>query len=78
FPKHAVEARLPWRRSNGTMHSDMPQDIEEFLMYPATERSLRWNDPAVGIDWPLAIGIDPVVSPKDAEAASFAQCEKYP
>jgi dTDP-4-dehydrorhamnose 3,5-epimerase len=44
---------------------------------PATERALRWNDPAIGIDWPLAIGIDPIVSPKDAEAASFAECEKY-
>ena len=44
---------------------------------PTTERALRWNDPAIGIDWPLAIGIDPIVSPKDAEAASFAECEKY-
>jgi dTDP-4-dehydrorhamnose 3,5-epimerase len=44
---------------------------------PATERALRWNDPAIGIDWPLPIGIDPIISPKDAEAASFAECEKY-
>jgi len=44
---------------------------------PSTERALRWNDPAIGIDWPLAIGIEPIISAKDAEAASFAECEKY-
>jgi hypothetical protein len=25
----------------------------------------------------LEIGIDPIVSPKDAAAASFKECEKY-
>ena len=33
------------------------------------ERSLRWDDPAIGIDWPLArIGGQPLVAPKDAVA----------
>jgi dTDP-4-dehydrorhamnose 3,5-epimerase len=45
---------------------------------PETERALLWNDPTVGIHWPLPVGIDPVVSPKDAAAANFAACEKYP
>ncbi len=44
---------------------------------PSTERSLRWNDPALAIDWPLERGIEPLVSPKDAIAASFEECEKY-
>jgi dTDP-4-dehydrorhamnose 3,5-epimerase len=44
---------------------------------PATERDLRWNDPDLAIDWPIEIGLQPVVSVKDAEAASFADCEKY-
>lgn len=40
------------------------------------ERSLLWNDPDVGIDWPL--GDDEIVlSEKDGNALSFAQCEKY-
>jgi dTDP-4-dehydrorhamnose 3,5-epimerase len=32
---------------------------------PTDEHSLRWDDPALGIDWPLA---EPVVSVKDAAA----------
>lgn len=44
---------------------------------PSAERSLRWNDPELGIDWPLAVGIDPLVSEKDKVAAGFAECEKY-
>lgn len=44
---------------------------------PDMDRSLRWNDPDLAIDWPIEIGLDPIVSPKDAAAASFADCEKY-
>jgi dTDP-4-dehydrorhamnose 3,5-epimerase len=44
---------------------------------PDMERSLRWNDPDLAIDWPIDIGLEPIVSPKDAAAASFADCEKY-
>jgi dTDP-4-dehydrorhamnose 3,5-epimerase len=44
---------------------------------PSSERSLLWNDPELGINWPIEIGINPLVSPKDADAASFAECEKY-
>ena len=29
------------------------------------DRSLRWDDPAIGIEWPVA---DPILSPKDAAA----------
>lgn len=44
---------------------------------PETERTLRWNDPDLAIDWPVRTGIEPIVSPKDAAGASFAECEKY-
>jgi dTDP-4-dehydrorhamnose 3,5-epimerase len=44
---------------------------------PADERSLRWDDPTLSITWPIEIGISPLVSPKDAIAASFEDCEKY-
>ena len=44
---------------------------------PSTELSLCWDDPELGINWPIEIGIQPIVSPKDAVAASFADCEKY-
>jgi dTDP-4-dehydrorhamnose 3,5-epimerase len=44
---------------------------------PKDECSLRWDDHKLSIQWPLEIGITPMVSPKDAAAASFEECEKY-
>jgi len=44
---------------------------------PDKECSLRWNDADLAITWPIEIGIAPIVSPKDAEAAAFDECEKY-
>jgi dTDP-4-dehydrorhamnose 3,5-epimerase len=32
---------------------------------PTSERSIRWNDPRIGIEWPIA---NPLLSAKDAEA----------
>jgi dTDP-4-dehydrorhamnose 3,5-epimerase len=40
------------------------------------ERSLRWNDPAVGINWPL--DGKPVLAQKDAEGASLAVADTFP
>lgn len=39
---------------------------------PADERSLRWNDPAVGIEWPLESA---TVSDKDAIAPLLSEME---
>jgi dTDP-4-dehydrorhamnose 3,5-epimerase len=41
------------------------------------EHSLLWNDPALGITWPLE-GITPQLSAKDAAGKSLAQAETYP
>jgi len=41
---------------------------------PTDEHSLRWNDPALGIVWPLA---DPFVSAKDAEALSLREFKSF-
>ena len=40
---------------------------------PETEGSLRWDDPDIGIEWPL--NIDPVLSEKDARAPFLADFE---
>lgn len=44
---------------------------------PNDERALRWDDPQLRISWPIEIGIEPIISSKDASAAGFADCEKY-
>jgi len=43
---------------------------------PEHERSIAWNDPAVGIDWPLG-GIEPKLSAKDQAGLSLAQAEVF-
>jgi dTDP-4-dehydrorhamnose 3,5-epimerase len=41
------------------------------------ERSLRWNDPALGIAWPLPPGVAPRLAPKDAAAPGLAEAEVF-
>ena len=43
--------------------------------HPEHERTLMWNDPGVGIDWPL--NGEPVLSEKDQRGLPFDQLECY-
>lgn len=43
---------------------------------PQHERCLMWNDPAVGVEWPLG-GIEPQLSAKDKLGLPLGQCETY-
>ena len=43
---------------------------------PECERGVRWNDPDVAIDWPIAAG-DAVLSPKDARLPRLAELLPY-
>jgi len=45
---------------------------------PEHERSLRWDDPDIGINWPLPEGVEPIVSKKDQLGLSLAEAEVYP
>ena len=38
---------------------------------PSAERVVRWNDPAIGIAWPLP---DPILNPCDAGAPQLNEC----
>lgn len=42
---------------------------------PDSERSITWDDPAIGIDWP--IDTPPRLSPKDADAPRLADAEVF-
>lgn len=44
---------------------------------PEHERAVRWNDPDIGIEWPLADGVEPVLSEKDAAAATLHEADTY-
>jgi dTDP-4-dehydrorhamnose 3,5-epimerase len=57
-------------------------DAAEFLYkttdywYPAHERTLQWNDPALGIAWPS--GIEPALAAKDTAGVPLAAADVYP
>lgn len=42
---------------------------------PEYERTVAWNDPALGIDWQL--DGEAIVSPKDQQGVPFAKAEKF-
>ncbi|HEV8455453.1 MAG TPA: dTDP-4-dehydrorhamnose 3,5-epimerase [Gemmatimonadales bacterium] len=44
---------------------------------PAGDRTLQWNDPALGIPWPLE-GETPLVSPKDAGGIPLDRAPVFP
>ena len=44
---------------------------------PACERTLHWNDPEVGVQWPLPDGAAPVLSPTDAPGLLLSHAEVF-
>lgn len=56
-------------------------DTAEFLYkttdywFPEHERSLMWNDPTLGIEWP--IDFEPRLAAKDAEGKGFTEAERF-
>lgn len=48
------------------------------LYAPQHERAVRWDDPTIGVEWPLAGGEAPILSERDAVAPLFAAAESYP
>jgi len=45
---------------------------------PKFERSVRWDDPDLGIDWRMPAGATPIVSSKDEAAVRFSAAEYFP
>lgn len=43
---------------------------------PQSEHTLAWNDPAVGIEWPLA-ELEPIVSEKDARGLALTEAPVF-
>ena len=44
---------------------------------PEHERAIRWDDPTLGVRWPLPAGVQPVLSGKDDAAPSLEAAEVY-
>ena len=50
--------------------------LERADLISETEHCLQWDDPAIGIQWPLD-GLSPELSAKDRAGKSLADCEPY-
>ena len=45
---------------------------------PTSERTLTWDDPQVGIRWPLVPGVETLLSSKDGQGRPLAEVETFP
>jgi dTDP-4-dehydrorhamnose 3,5-epimerase len=45
---------------------------------PEHERTIRWDDADIGVQWPLPQGVAPITSAKDALAPPLAKADTYP
>jgi dTDP-4-dehydrorhamnose 3,5-epimerase len=68
----------------GFAHGYLALSAEVDLLYKCTdyyapehERSIRWSDPTLGVQWPLPAGTAPVLSVKDEQAPSFRDAEHF-
>ncbi len=82
FELSAVNKRMLWV-PEGLAHGFLTlEDGTDFLYKctapyePANEHSLLWNDPELGIDWPLG-EMEPLLSEKDAAAVPLAEAELF-
>ena len=44
----------------------------------AHERTLLWNDPALGIDWPIPAGFEPLIADKDRDGDVLLKADVFP
>jgi dTDP-4-dehydrorhamnose 3,5-epimerase len=45
--------------------------------HPQSEVCLAWNDPSIGIEWPLPVGITPNINAKDLAGLSWEKAPKF-
>ena len=77
----ADNKRMAWIPPGFAHGFVVTSDTAEFLYKttdywaPQFERSLLWNDPALGIDWPISG--EPVIAAKDAAGLPLSRCEVF-
>jgi len=83
FELSSEERRLLWIPPGFAHGFLVTSDAAEFeykctaYYAPEHDRAIRWDDPDIGIDWPLQAGVAPVLSEKDANAPYLAEAETY-
>ncbi len=71
---------IPPGFAHGFLVTRGPADVEykctEFYS-PRHEKTIRWDDADLSIDWPIAEETPPVISEKDAAGVAFRQAEYF-
>ena len=80
----AGDARSLWVPP-GFAHGFLALADETRVQYKVTdfwsreaERTLLWNDAALGVRWPLPAGVEPLLSAKDRDGTPLAAAECFP
>lgn len=81
----AADRRQMWIPA-GFAHGFIALADDTHFLYKTTafyarecERAIRWDDPAIGIAWPLPAGMSaPLLAPKDAAAPRLAEADLPP
>jgi dTDP-4-dehydrorhamnose 3,5-epimerase len=76
----AKEHRQIWIPA-GFAHGFLALEDDTHVLYKTTdfyakacERAIAWNDPAIGIEWPLS-GMTPLLTPRDAAAPQLVSAD---
>lgn len=83
FQLAAEDRRLLWIPPGFAHGFLVTSDVAEFeykctaYYMPEYDRAIRWDDPNIGIEWPLDAGALPVLSDKDANAPYLADAVTY-
>jgi len=56
--------------------AEMVYKVTDFYA-PEWERSLLWNDPTIGVEWPLIDGQEPLLSAKDVQGTPLDQADLF-
>ena len=71
---------IPPGFAHGFMVTSEYADIEYRMTdyyAPEYERTIRWDDPDLGIDWPVRKGHEPVIADKDLAGRALQEAEVY-
>lgn len=83
FTLSALNKRMLWIPEGFAHGFYVTSERAEFLYKctdyydPASERTLAWNDPRIGIQWPLVPGVPMQLSAKDEQGRRLADAEVF-
>ncbi|MEP0189055.1 MAG: dTDP-4-dehydrorhamnose 3,5-epimerase [Erythrobacter sp.] len=79
----SVENRRMFWVPEGFAHGFLTLEDDTDFLYkctapyaPQSEYSLAWDDPAVGVEWPI-VGMEPIVSGKDAKGLALSDAPAF-